>query len=56
MRATASPTWSPDGTKLAFASNRTGKLQVYTMNSTTGGNLAKIINTTYGAYRPAWFR
>ena len=50
------PTWSPDGTKLAFASNRSGKLQIYTMNSSTGGSLLKITSKTYGAYRPAWFR
>jgi Tol biopolymer transport system component len=50
------PAWSPDGTKLAFSSNRTGKLQVYTMSSSTGGNLAKLTGTTYGAYAPSWFR
>jgi len=50
------PAWSPDGTKLAFSSNRTGKLQIYTMNSATGGSLTKITSKPYGAYKPAWFR
>jgi Tol biopolymer transport system component len=50
------PAWSPDGTKLAFSSNRSGKLQIYTMNSSTGGGLLKITSKTYGAYQPAWFR
>ena len=25
--------WSPDGTKIAFTSNRTGTYQIYTMNA-----------------------
>jgi Tol biopolymer transport system component len=50
------PSWSPDGTKFAFASLRSGKLQVYTMNSSTGGGVTKITSKTYGAYAPAWTR
>ena len=50
------PTWSPDGTKLAFASYRTGKMQIYTMNSSTGGSLTRITNRTIGATSPAWVR
>jgi Tol biopolymer transport system component len=52
----ASPTWSPDGTKLAFHSYRSGEAQIWTMNSSTGGNLTRITNRTYGARYPAWLR
>jgi Tol biopolymer transport system component len=49
-----SPTWSADGTKLAFASYRTGKMQIWTMNSPTGGSLARITSRAYGASAPSW--
>jgi TolB protein len=50
------PAWSPDGTKLAFASYRTGKMQIWTMNSSTGGSLTQITSRTYGAAWPTWAR
>jgi hypothetical protein len=31
-------------------------MQVYTMNSSTGGGVTKITSNTYGAYAPAWTR
>ena len=52
----ARPTWSPDGTRLAFYSARTGKLQIWTMNSSTGGGLTRITDQPYGASGPAWVR
>ena len=48
------PTWSPDGTKLAFVSTRSGKAQVYTMNSSTGAGVTRITSKTYGARSPSW--
>jgi Tol biopolymer transport system component len=48
------PAWSPDGTKLAFASYRTGKMQIWTMNSSTGGSLTRITSRAYGASSPSW--
>ena len=52
--ADTSPSWSPDGTKLAFTSYRSGKPQVWTMSSSTGGGLTRITSSTYGSASPAW--
>jgi Tol biopolymer transport system component len=47
------PTWSPDGTRIAFSSHRSGKYQIWTMNSGTGGGLTRITNVTW-AGGAAW--
>jgi TolB protein len=39
----AYPDWSPDGSKLAFQSNRTGKFQIYVMNA-DGTNVVRLTN------------
>ena len=47
-------TWSPDGTKLAFVSYRTGPGQIYTMSSSTGGSLTRITHTSFSEGSPVW--
>ena len=46
------PSWSPDGTKLAFASDRSGSWQVYVMNADGSG----VVQLTSGGnhIQPAW--
>ena len=34
--------WSPDGTKIAFVSNRAGTYQIYSMSSATGSSVTQI--------------
>ena len=48
-----SPSWSPDGQKIAFVSNRAGSPQIYIMNH-EGGNVRRL--TYDGGYNtsPAW--
>lgn len=46
--------FSPDGTKLVFMSNRSGKNQVYTMDAATGGNVVRITKTSVDEWAPAW--
>jgi len=47
------PTWSPDGSKIAFVSSRTGKNQIFVMPS-AGGAQVRITNNTYVEYGPEW--
>jgi len=47
------PTWSPDGSKIAFVSDRTGKNQVFVMPS-AGGTAVRITNNTATENAPAW--
>lgn len=49
----ADPAASPDGTKIAFASNRDGNDEIYTMNS-DGTNLIRLTNKSVGDGEPHW--
>ena len=47
------PSWSPDGTQIAFTSNRDGYQQIYVMDA-DGGNQWNISNnSSSGDYYPA---
>jgi len=47
------PSWSPDGGKIAFSSDRDGKLEIYVMNA-DGSDLTRLTNNSAWDYRPAW--
>jgi len=47
------PRWSPDGTKLAFVSNRSGKNQIYVLNI-NGGEAQQVTFLPSGASNPVW--
>ena len=49
------PSWSLDGTRIAFASDRSGRPQIWTMNSSTGGGLVRITNSSKDDVDPAWY-
>ncbi len=48
-----SPTWSPDGTMLAFASNRTGNFEVY-VRRVGGGQDINVTNDPAQDFQPAF--
>ena len=47
------PSWSPDGSRLAFASDRSGTWQVYVM-SATGTDVVQVTTGTKPHIQPAW--
>ncbi len=47
------PAWSPDGTRIAFVSNRAGPFDVYVMNA-DGSGQARLTFETLDAHHPAW--
>jgi Tol biopolymer transport system component len=46
-------TWSPDGTRIGFLSNRAGSYQVWSMSAATGGGLTQVTHVL-DAEAPAW--
>ena len=52
-KSSDSPAWSPDGRLLAFASDRSGKRQVYTMDL-AGGDPVQVTSVEDGALDFAW--
>jgi Tol biopolymer transport system component len=53
LAADGHATWSPDGTRLAFTSSRTGPDQVYTMTA-AGGSQTRITHSSVGEGWPVW--
>ncbi|MCC7447242.1 MAG: PD40 domain-containing protein [Anaerolineae bacterium] len=49
------PSWSPDGKQIAFASDRTGKWQIYVVN-VDGTNLRKLTNDSANNNNAKWAR
>jgi hypothetical protein len=47
------PAWSPDGTKIAFAANRTGNFEIYVMNA-NGSGQTRLTNNQADDLEPAW--
>ncbi len=48
------PSWSLDGTKIAFSSNRTGQVQIYVMNA-NGSSVTRLSrNSAIQDFDPAW--
>ncbi|HKV50878.1 MAG TPA: hypothetical protein VJO52_06715 [Gemmatimonadaceae bacterium] len=48
-----SPTWSPNGSQIAFTSTRTGTSQVFVV-AATGGSAVQLSHEAGGAFSPVW--
>jgi len=42
------PSWSQDGSRIVFASNRDGDFEIYTMDSSDGSNVRQLTNNGFG--------
>ena len=48
------PTFSPDGTKIAFGSNRLGNRQAIYLMNPDGSGQTRITDNPFNSYRPSW--
>ena len=48
------PTWSPDGQRMAFASNRTGNFDLYLINIDGSGEPENLTRSSANEFYPAW--
>lgn len=48
------PSWSPDGSKIAFTSTRDGNTEIYVMNS-DGSNSHRLTENSSSDWKPRWF-
>jgi len=55
MATDQSPDWSPDGSKIAFYSNRDGNYEIYVMNADGSGQTRLTSNTAIDE-EPDWGR
>jgi Tol biopolymer transport system component len=46
--------WSPDGTKIAFASNKEGNSEIYLMDAVNGSGQIRLTNNTATEGEPDW--
>ena len=53
--ADVEPAWSPDGTKVAFASNRTGDTELYLLDVASGG-VTRLTNRAGSDGAPTWLK
>ncbi len=47
------PAWSPDGTRIAFDSNRDGNVEIYVIDA-SGLNVTRITNSPRSSSAPTW--
>ena len=48
------PSWSPDGTQIAFSSLRSTKYDVYSVNAADGSGLVQRTTNAANDYLPSW--